>query len=416
MKQLFTNIKELVQVRAEHKLLRGKEMQFLPSIENAWLLIEHDYILDYGSMENCPVKTSEKIINCSGKFILPTWVDSHTHLIYAGNREQEFVARIKGKTYEEIANEGGGILNSAQLLQVTSEDELYAQAKKRLTEVIQLGTGAIEIKSGYGLTKEAELKMLRVAQRLKQHFTLPIKVTFLAAHALPKEWKNKKTAYITHVIEAVLPEVAKNNLADFIDVFCEAGYFDVTDTKRIIEAAKKHGLPAKIHVNQFTAIGGIKVAVEQKAISVDHLEVLTKEDFTYLKQGSTIAVALPSCSLFLSISYTPGREIIDANLPLALASDYNPGSTPSGNMNLVVSLACIKMKLTPEEAINAATINAAYAMQVENEVGSITKGKKANFFITKPIPSIGFLPYSFGNVLIESVYISGKKQHITNPT
>lgn len=410
MKQLFTNIKGLVQVRTKNELLKGSHMKDLPVLENAWLLIDNDQIADYGKMQNCPADVADEIIDCSGKFIFPSWVDSHTHLIYAGNRENEFVARINGKSYEEIANEGGGILNSAKKLQSTSEEDLYRQAKKRLEEVIQLGTGAIEIKSGYGLTKEAELKMLRVAKRLKKEYHLPIKVTFLAAHALPEEWKGKKTAYITHVIETILPEVASEKLADFIDVFCEAGYFDTEDTRRIIEAGKKYGLPAKIHVNQFNSIGGIKVAAENAALSVDHLEVMTPSDITNLQKSNCIPVALPSCSLFLSIPYTPGREIISANLPLALATDYNPGSTPSGNMNLVVSLACIKMKLTPEEAINAATLNAAFAMQVENEVGSITKGKKANFFITKPIPSIGFLPYSFGNVLVESVYLSGRKQ------
>lgn len=410
MKQLFINIKGLVQVRTKNELLKGEQMKELPILDNAWLLIEDEKIADFGSMPDYPRNVADKIIDCTGKFIFPTWVDSHTHLIYAGNREQEFIARIKGKSYEEIANEGGGILNSAKKLQATPEDDLYEQTKQRLKEVIQLGTGAIEIKSGYGLTKEAELKMLRVAKRLKDNFNLPIKVSFLAAHALPNEWKGKKFEYISHVIEDILPEVARQNLADFIDVFCEAGYFDVIDTDRIIEAGKKYGLPAKIHVNQFHSIGGIKVASENSALSVDHLEVLTKEDITYLQKSTSIPVALPSCSLFLGIPYTPARELLNANLSLAIATDYNPGSTPSGNMNLVVSLACIKMKLTPEEAINAATINAAYAMQVENEVGSITKGKKANFFISKPIPSVGFLPYSFGNVLIESVYISGTKQ------
>jgi imidazolonepropionase len=416
MKKLFTHIKELVQVREEHELLKGKAMQSLPSIENAWLLVENGRIVSYGNMNTCPFEATPNQLNCEGKYILPTWVDSHTHLIYAGNREQEFIARIKGLSYEEIANQGGGILNSASLLQNTSEDDLYLQAKKRLDEVIMMGTGAIEIKSGYGLTKDAELKMLRVAQRLKQAYDLPIKITFLAAHALPVAWKDRKTEYVTHIIDEILPEVATQKLADFIDVFCEKGYFDLEDTQRILEAGKKHGLPAKIHVNQFNAFGGVQVATKHQALSVDHLEVMNDEDFSDLQQANTIPVALPSCSLFLGIPYTPGRKIIDKNLALAIASDYNPGSTPSGNMNLVVSLACIKMKLTPEEAINAATLNAAYAMQVEDEVGSITIGKRANFLITKPIPSIGFLPYAFGTLHIESVYISGIKQELNNPT
>lgn len=410
MRELFINIKSLVQVRENQTVLKGRAMQELPCINNAWMLVENGKIKSFGEMSTCPYDATENHTDCSNRFILPTWVDSHTHLIYSGNREQEFVARIKGKSYEEIANSGGGILNSAKKLQETSEEDLYLQAKQRLEEVIQLGTGAIEIKSGYGLRKEAELKMLRVAQRLKAEYPLPIKVTFLAAHALPNEWKNNKSGYITHVIEDILPEVAKENLADFIDVFCEKGYFDIDDTKRIIEAGKKYNLPAKIHVNQFHAIGGIKLAVEENILSVDHLEVMNEEEFEFLQQASIIPVALPSCSLFLSIPYTPGRKIIDHNLPLALASDYNPGSTPSGNMNLVVALACIKMKLTPEEVINAATLNAAYAMQVENEVGSISQGKKANFILTKKIPSIGFIPYSFGNHQIESVYLKGNKQ------
>lgn len=410
MRELFINIKSLVQVRENQTLLKGRAMQELPCIDNAWMLVENGIIKSFGEMSSCPFDVTKNHTDCSNRFILPTWVDSHTHLIYSGNREQEFVARIKGKSYEEIANSGGGILNSAKKLQKTSEEDLFIQAKQRLEEVIQLGTGAIEIKSGYGLSKEAELKMLRVAQRLKAEYPLPIKVTFLAAHALPNEWKDNKSGYITHVIEDILPDVAKDNLADFIDVFCEKGYFDIDDTKRIIEAGKKYKLPAKIHVNQFHAIGGIKLAVDENILSVDHLEVMNEEEFELLQQASTIPVALPSCSLFLSIPYTPGRKIIDHNLPLALASDYNPGSTPSGNMNLVVALACIKMKLTPEEAINAATLNAAYAMQVENEVGSISQGKKANFILTKKIPSIGFIPYSFGNHQIEAVYLEGNKQ------
>lgn len=409
MKTLITNIKELVQVR-EHTIskLQGIEMKELPSIKNAWLLIENECIADFGSMDSLPTLEVDSKIDATGKMILPSWVDSHTHLVYAGNREQEFVDRINGLTYEEIANKGGGIVNSAQKLQQTEEDSLYEQAVKRLKEVIQLGTGAIEIKSGYGLTLEAELKMLRVIKRLKEEFPITIKATFLGAHALPKEYKDNREAYIDEIVNVMIPKIAEEQLADYVDAFCEKGYFTVEDTIRVMEAGKKYGMPAKIHVNQFNAIGGIKAGVENSALSVDHLEVMSTEDIEVLKGSETMPVALPSCSLFLSIPYTPAREIIDAGIPLALATDYNPGSTPSGNMNLVVSLACIKMRMTPEEAINAATINAAYAMGISETHGSITKGKKANLILTKEIPSYGFLPYSFGSNHIENVFLEGQ--------
>lgn len=409
MKTLITNIKELVQVR-EHTIskLQGIEMKELPSIKNAWLLIENECIADFGSMDSLPTLEVDSKIDATGKMILPSWVDSHTHLVYAGNREQEFVDRINGLTYEEIANKGGGIVNSAQKLQQTEEDSLYEQAVKRLKEVIQLGTGAIEIKSGYGLTLEAELKMLRVIKRLKEEFPITIKATFLGAHALPKEYKDNRKAYIDEIVNVMIPKIAEEQLADYVDAFCEKGYFTVEDTIRVMEAGKKYGMPAKIHVNQFNAIGGIKAGVENSALSVDHLEVINTEDIEVLKGSETMPVALPSCSLFLSLPYTPAREMIDAGLPLALATDYNPGSTPSGNMNLVVSLACIKMRMTPEEAINAATVNAAYAMGISETHGSITKGKKANLILTKEIPSYGFLPYSFGSNHIENVFLEGQ--------
>ncbi len=409
MKTLITNIKELIQVR-EYSIskLQGAEMKELPSIKNAWLLIENEFIADFGSMDSLPTLEFDSKIDATGKMILPSWVDSHTHLVYAGNREQEFVDRINGLTYEEIANKGGGIVNSAQKLQQTDEDSLYEQAVKRLKEVIQLGTGAIEIKSGYGLTLEAELKMLRVIKRLKEEFPITIKATFLGAHALPKEYKDNREAYIDEIVNVMIPKIAEEQLADYVDAFCEKGYFTVEDTIRVMEAGKKYGMPAKIHVNQFNTIGGIKAGVENSALSVDHLEVMNTEDIEVLKGSETMPVALPSCSLFLSIPYTPAREMIDAGLPLALATDYNPGSTPSGNMNLVVSLACIKMRMTPEEAINAATINAAYAMGISETHGSITKGKKANLILTKEIPSYGFLPYSFGSNHIENVFLEGQ--------
>jgi imidazolonepropionase len=409
MKTLFKNIKELIQIRdPEIKKVDGREMKELPSIKDAWLLIEDDKIVDFGSMESFPENNTAKIIDASGKLILPTWCDSHTHIVYAGNRELEFADRINGLSYEEIANRGGGILNSAKTLQETPEDEGYLQSAARLEEVMKLGTGAVEIKSGYGLTEEGELKMLRVIKKLQQHYDIPIKSTFLGAHAIPTEYQSDPEKYMDLVINEILPKVANQNLAEYIDIFCEKGYFSVEDTHKLLSAAKKYGMKPKIHVNQFHAIGGIKAGVEHKALSVDHLEVMTNEDIESLKNTETMPVALPSCSLFLSIPFTPARKILDAQLPIALATDFNPGSTPSGNMNMVLSLACIKMKMTPEEAINAATINGAYAMELSDVVGSITKGKKANLIMTKKIPSYTFLPYAFGSNNIDTVYINGK--------
>lgn len=417
MTQLFINIKELIQVREPNiQKVSGKEMGILPTLKNAYLRVEDELIVDYGLMNTLQNKTADETIDCSGKMIFPSWCDSHTHIVYAGNRTQEFVDRIQGLSYEEIANNGGGILNSAKKLQETSEDDLYQQSAKRLQEVIALGTGAIEIKSGYGLTVAAELKMLRVIKRLKENFNTPIKATFLGAHALPTAYKKNKAAYLDLIIEKMLPKIAAENLADFIDIFCEIGYFDLEDTARILAAGKKYGLIPKVHVNQFNAFGGIALSVAHEALSVDHLEELIQEDIDALKDTNTMPVALPACSYFLSIPYTPARKIISAGLPLALATDYNPGSTPSGNMNFVVATACIKMKMTPEEAMNAATINGAFAMSLSHKVGSITKGKLANFFITKEIASYSFLPYRFGDNLIETVYLKGKKPLINSVT
>ncbi|HLV15483.1 MAG TPA: imidazolonepropionase [Xanthomarina sp.] len=408
MTLLIKNIKELLQVRDTNiSIIKGKDMKILPSIKNAYLLIEHDTIIDYGSMDDLGDLEADNIIDASGKMVLPTWCDSHTHIVYAGNREQEFVDRINGLSYEDIANRGGGILNSAEKLQNTSEEDLYQQSAQRLKNIIKLGTGAVEIKSGYGLTVDAELKMLRVIKRLKKEFPVKVRATLLAAHAVPKEFKDNKTGFVDLIINKMIPEVAKEKLATYIDVFCEKGYFDLEDTERILKAGTEHGLIPKIHVNQFNAFGGIEVGVKHQALSVDHLELLNPEDIEVLKGSNTIPVALPSCSYFLSIPYTPGRQLIDAGLPLALATDYNPGSTPSGNMNFVISTACIKMKLTPEEAINAATLNGAYAMGIENMYGSITKGKKANIIITKEVPSYGFLPYAFGDNHLDQVIING---------
>ncbi len=409
MAKLFTHIQELVGVESIYRdKVSGAEMKQLHTIKNAYLLIEDGIITDFGAMDTMPLMDVSTVTDASETTILPCWCDSHTHIVYAGNREQEFVDRINGLTYEEIANRGGGILNSAKKLQETSQEDLYFQSAKRLEEVIHLGTGAIEIKSGYGLTLEAEIKMLRVIKQLKATYPITIKATFLGAHAIPAEYKNNREGYIKLLIEEMLPYIASDNLADYIDVFCETGYFTVAETIQIMEAGTKYGLIPKIHVNQFTAIGGVKAAVDHKALSVDHLEVMLPEDIQALQGSATMPVALPSCSYFLGIPYTPAREIIDSGLPLALATDYNPGSTPSGNMNFVVSTACIKMKMTPEEAINAATINGAYAMGISKTHGSICKGKKANLIFTKPIPSYGYLPYAFGSNNIDKVMLEGE--------
>lgn len=405
---LLTNIKELLQVRENHiDKVSGADMAVLPTIKNAFLLIEHDQIKAFGAMENCPAYDGE-ILDATGKIVLPAWCDSHTHIVYAGNRVQEFVDRINGLSYEEIANRGGGILNSVKKLHEATEDEIYEQSRARLEEVMRMGTGAVEIKSGYGLSVEDELKMLRVIKRLKENYPIAIKATFLGAHAFPIEYKQNHKGYIDLLIDEMLPAIADENLAEYIDVFCETGYFSVEETERILEAGKKYGLIPKIHVNQFNSIGGVQAGVKFGALSVDHLEIMTPEDIAVLKNTDTMPVALPSCSYFLSIPYTPAREMMNAGLPLALATDFNPGSTPSGNMNFVVATACIKMRMTPEEAINAATINGAYAMGVSETHGSITVGKKANLIVTQSIPSFYQLPYAFGSNLIESVILDGK--------
>ncbi len=411
---LIINIKELLQTREQTPtFIAGADMKILPSIKNAYLLIKDELIEDYGSMDEIGDISADTVIDATGKIVMPTWVDSHTHIVYAGNREGEFVDRINGLTYEEIFNRGGGILNSAKKLQETSEDELYNQSKKRLEEVISQGTGVVEIKSGYGLTTEAEMKMLRVIKRLKENYPVEIKSTLLAAHAYPLEYKDNHKGYIQMICDEMIPMVAKEQLADYVDAFLETGYFNAEETAEIMKVAASYGLKAKIHVNQFTAIGGIKSCVEQNALSVDHLEIVTDEDIEVLKNTKTMPVALPTCSFFISIPYTPARKMLEAGLPLALASDFNPGTTPSGNMNFVVATACIKMKMTPEEAFNAATINGAYAMDCLDAYGSITKGKKANIIITKPLNSYYEIPYNFGTNLIEKVLIKGKIQQFS---
>lgn len=409
---LIKNIKELVQVlEPQVKKLSGNEMANLSTIKDAWLAIENDLIVGFGKMqdwEGISDWTNLEVIDATGKMVFPTWCDSHTHIVFAATREEEFVDRIKGLTYQEIAAKGGGILNSAKKLQTKTEEELYQDALKRIHEIQQMGTGAVEIKSGYGLSVDAELKMLRVIKKLKQTTEIAIKATFLGAHAIPTEYKENRTAYIDLIINEMLPKIKDEQLADYIDVFCETNYYTTEETDRILTAGAKYGLTPKIHVNQFTSIGGIQVGIKHNARSVDHLEVMTDTDISDLSKSGVMPTLLPSCSFFLGIPYAPARDLINKGLPIALATDFNPGSTPSGNMNFVLSLACINYKITPEEAINAATINAAYAMGLENTHGSITIGKKATIFITKEVPSIAFLPYYFGSNQIEQVIIDGK--------
>jgi len=409
MSILIKNIKQLLQVHKHNvTIIKGDAMKTLSVLENAYVYIEHDTIIEYGDMEDCHGIEAETIIDATGKIVLPSWCDSHTHIVYAGDRTSEFVDRINGLSYAEIANNGGGILNSAKLLQNTSEDDLYDQSIKRLDELIKMGTGAVEIKTGYGLTVEAELKMLRVIKRIKQDSLAVIIPTLLAAHAIPEEFRPEKKNYIKLITEELIPKAAALNIAHYIDVFCEEGYFDIDDTETILKAGLEYNLRPKIHVNQFNILGGVALGVKHNALSVDHLEELGDNDIEALKDSDTIPVALPGCSYFLSIPYTPARQLIDAGLPLAIATDYNPGSAPSGNMNFVVGAACVKLKLTPEEAINAATVNGAYAMGISNMYGSITRGKKANLIITKPLNHYSEIPYAFAHNPVESVIINGQ--------
>ncbi len=405
---LIRNIKILVQTNDPKDPLKGTAMRALPSLENAWMLLEDSIIKDFGKMENCPER-AEHMIDATDRMIFPSWCDSHTHLVFAGSREGEFVDRINGLTYEEIAKRGGGILNSAARLRNADEEELFEAASLRLKEVTAYGTGAIEIKSGYGLSTDAELKMLRVIRRLKATSDVQIKATFLGAHALPLDYKNKRKDYIDLLIKEMLPKIAAEELADYIDVFCEKVAFTVAETEEIMEAGAKHGLKPKIHTNQFNCMGGIQASVKHGAISVDHLEVINDEEIECLLGSKTIGTLLPSAPFFINDHYPPARKMLDAGMAIALATDFNPGSTPSGRMPFVLSLACIKMRMSPEEAINAATLNGAFAMELNKQLGSIAKGKIANFFITKPIPSIAYIPYSFGSDLIETVFLNGKQ-------
>jgi imidazolonepropionase len=406
---LITHIKLLTGISEKNELLRGKALAQLNSIENAYLHIEKGKIVDYGSMSQIQnIKSSiENRINASGQTVLPTWCDSHTHLVFAASREEEFVDKINGLSYAEIAAKGGGILNSAAKLNTATEEELYQLAWARLQEFMKLGTGAIEIKSGYGLSVEGELKMLRVIKRLKETSPIPVKATFLGAHTYPLAFKENHQGYIDCILNEMLPTIAKENLADYIDVFCETGFFSVAEMEIICKAGMSYGLKPKLHVNQLNSIGGIEVGIKLNAVSLDHLETMTEKDILQLSQSATIGTLLPTAAYFLRMPFQPARKLINAGCAIALASDYNPGSSPSGNMNIVVSMSCIQMKLLPEEAINAATINGAYAMELENEVGSITIGKKANLIFTKPIPSLAYLPYAFGTNNIDKVMING---------
>lgn len=409
MQTIITRIHRLFQVRDEEtQKVAGSEMSKLPYLENAWLQITDGLISDFGTMDTLPDSVQAFYLSAYGGSVFPTWCDSHTHLVFAGSREREFVDKIKGLSYEEIAKRGGGILNSARLLNKTSEEILYEFAWSRIADIIRFGTGAVEIKSGYGLSLEGELKMLRVIKKLKETAPIEIKATFLGAHAIPAEYKNNREGYINLLIEKMLPVIAEEGLADFCDVFCDRGFFTPGETDRILKAAYKYGLKAKIHANELDYSGGIQVGVANNALSVDHLECTGEEEIASLLGSNTMPTLLPGTAFYLNLHYPPARKMIDAGLPVALASDYNPGSSPSGNMPFVLSLACIKMKMMPEEAINAATVNGAYAMGLEGSHGTIARGKAANLIITKPIPSLAFIPYSFGSNPVDKVLLNGK--------
>lgn len=411
MRILLTNIKQLCQVEdslARRGRVAGADMARIPCIENAWLLVAKGLIHSYGSMDDMPEIHADETVDAGGRFVLPAWCDSHTHLVFAAPRDQEFVDRIKGLSYEEIARRGGGILNSARRLNETSEEELYEHSLRRLHEVMAQGTGAIEIKSGYGLNTEAELKMLRVIRKLKENAPIAVKASFLAAHAYPVDYKENRDGYINLIINEMLPRVAGEGLADYMDVFCEEGFFSVADTERLLEAGWKHGLKPKIHANQLHYSGGVQVGVKHRAVSVDHLECVGDAEIEALKHGDTMPTLLPAAAFFLGIQYQPARRIIDAGLPVCLATDYNPGSCPSGNVPLLLTIACTQLKMTPEEAINAVTLNGAAAMELHQQLGTIATGKKANLIVTRPIPSLAHIPYDFGNNPVEKVIFGGK--------
>ena len=412
MQTLIKNIKELVGVeRTPQQRKQGKEMAQMETIKDAYLLVEDGRIKAFGEMSEWRAESGERRVerevDAPGRLVFPTFCDSHTHIVYANSREHEFVDKIRGLSYEEIAKRGGGILNSAKATATASEDELYDMALQRLEEVMRLGTGAIEIKSGYGLSTESELKLLRVIRRLKENSPLTIRSNFLGAHGIPMEYRGHQEDYVDLVINEMIPRVADEGLADFIDVFCDQGFFTVEDTARILEAGIKHGMRPKIHANEMAVSGGVQVGVKYNAISVDHLEQMGDAEIECLKGSETMPTILPGCAFFLNLPLSPARRMIEAGLPVAMASDYNPGTSPSGNMQLVLSMACIRYRLTPEEALNATTLNTAYAMGVSGEVGSIAVGKRGNFFITKPIPSYEYLPYAYGENKVERVFLNG---------
>ena len=406
---LITNIKSLVQVEdTAREAVCGKDMAEVKTIENAYLLIEDDKIADFGTMDTLS-ENADMTIDAKQRFVLPSFCDSHTHLVYAGSREIEYIDKIRGLSYEEIAKRGGGILNSAKRLQEASEDELFEDAMQRLEEIISYGTGAVEIKSGYGLTTEAELKMLRVIRRLKEASPLTIKANFLGAHGVPLEYRGRQGDFVNLVIDEMIPQVAKENLAEFIDVFCDTGFFTVEETARMLEAGTKHGLVPKIHANELDYSGGIEVGVKYGALSVDHLECVGEKEIATLKTSKTMPTILPGAAFFLNMPYSPARKMIEAGLPVAMASDFNPGSSPSGNMQMVLTFACVNYRLTPQEAINATTINSAYAMGISRTHGSIAKGKQASFYITKDIPTIEYIPYYYGTNKVERTFLNGKQ-------
>jgi len=405
--QIFTNISLIANTRENTIIIRGKDLAHLPGVQNAYIVIEDDIIAEYGVMENFKYSATQFTRVTNDCIVLPAWCDSHTHLVFSGSRENEFVDKIRGLSYTDIAAKGGGILNSAKKLNATSEDELFNTAWKRLEEIAKQGTGAVEIKSGYGLSLEGELKMLRVIKRLKEKSPLKIKSTFLGAHAFPPEYRETHEEYIQLLINEMLPIIAKEKLADYIDVFCEKGFFSPVEMESICKAGKQYGLKPKLHTNQLTSIGGIESGILLNAVSLDHLETLTREEIEILGQFSGCATLLPTAAFFLRMPYQPARDLINAGAAVTLASDFNPGSSPSGNMNFVISLSCIQMRMLPAEAINAATVNGAFAMEIEKDYGSITVGKKANLIFTKPVPGLAYLPYSFGNNLIDKVMLNG---------
>ncbi|HEX6891632.1 MAG TPA: imidazolonepropionase [Chryseolinea sp.] len=404
---LIKNIRGIAQVRENHQgVVAGISMATLPVLSDSYIIIKDGLILDYGIMTDLPTAKASVEMDASGCFVLPSFVDSHTHLVFAASREEEFVMKIKGATYADIAAKGGGILNSARKLQQTSEDELFERTLKRADEIMRTGTGAVEIKSGYGLRTADELKMLRVARRIGIETPLTVRTTFLGAHAIPQE--TTKESYIESVIKEMIPAVAEEKLADYIDVFCETGFFSPDETERIVSEGKRFGMKPRIHANQLNRSGGVQVGVRTGAISVDHLENIGEEEIAALQGSNVIPTALPGAAFFLGLPFPPARQIINAGLPLAIASDYNPGSAPSGNMPFIIALACIRMKMTPEEAINAATLNTACALEIDDRLGSVTRGKAANLLITRPIPSLAYIPYSFGATLVDKVILNGK--------